>query len=178
MNKNHWRTIGIVRLQSREPRGVGIFVRTQKPDEPEPLRALMDQPDRERRGKIGREGQGMSVQSNMVGCEWLDKLELRPVILEANDRGSSPIKAPRCVTLPEVRFFFTADSNDGRADAGDSGPLFKVGSSDDDRIGWNNSVIGGIAIGTGDVERSLRGILHPVTAPEAAWSMDRVECVQ
>ena len=90
----------------------------------------------------------MSVQSNTVGCEWLNKFDLCPAILEANDRGNSRIKAPRCVTLAEVRFFFTADSNDGRADAGDSDTLLKVGSSDDNRIGWNNSVIGGIAIGT------------------------------
>ena len=67
MNKNHRRTIGIVRLQSREPRGVSIFVRTQKPDESELVRALSDQPDRERCGKIGREGQGMSVQCDLVG---------------------------------------------------------------------------------------------------------------
>ena len=53
MNKNHRRTIGIVRLQSREPRGVGIFVRTQKPDEPELLRALME-PARPRAARKNR----------------------------------------------------------------------------------------------------------------------------
>ena len=88
----------------------------------------------------------MSSQRDLVRFEWFDKLDLRPVILKANDRSSGRIKTLRCVTLAEVHFFFATDGNNGCANPWDSDTLFEVGSSDDDRIGRNNSVISGIAI--------------------------------
>ena len=133
-------------MQSREPGGFSIFVRAQKPDESELVRALRRQPDRERRGEVGRKGQGMSIQGDLVCLEWHHKLDLRPMIAEANDRSSRRIKTLRCIILTEVSPFLASDCNNGRADALNRDALFKVGSSDDDRISWNDLVVSGIAI--------------------------------
>ena len=82
----------VIIRQAGESGSVCVIVGTQKSNEAKLVRAFRHEADRERCREVGCEGQGMAIQYDFVCREWLDKIDLRPVTVEANDRGRGRIE--------------------------------------------------------------------------------------